>query len=251
MERVRFSYEWDFITTDYGYVGLVLDLKYTDVEAALTNSLIGQRIRARAPIPAIGGTGRVYVVPNVSITGEFTMFRLPEGIDEDYRARYYDFDLYGTVNFTDIAGVQVGHRSMSVFYEIDRDSGDHEDGALLFWRGSASSRPTPPRSSPTRQETARRLPASTSDGRKPDEAVMRSGTASAPGAIGISIRCSSPAAIVSTSPIHGSRASRFSTGALRSVRTTERRPERAERPRSNRGSHPPRTPAALASCDRP
>ena len=130
---MRFSYEWDFVYTDMGYVGLVLDLKYTDVEAALTNSLIGREFaRAQAPIPAIGGTGRVYVVPNVSITGEFTMFKLPEGIDEDYRARYYDFDLYGTVNFTDHFGVQVGYRSMSVFYEIDRDSGDMKMKGLYF-----------------------------------------------------------------------------------------------------------------------
>jgi hypothetical protein len=111
----------------------VLDLKYTDVEAALTNSLIGREFaRAQAPIPAIGGTGRVYVVPNVSITGEFTMFKLPEGIDEDYRARYYDFDLYGTVNFSDHFGAQVGYRSLSVFYEIDRDSGDMKMKGLYF-----------------------------------------------------------------------------------------------------------------------
>ena len=130
---MRFSYEWDFVYTDYGYVGLVLDLKYTDVEAALTNSLIGREFaRAQAPIPAIGGTGRVYVVPNVSITGEFTMFRLPEGIDEDYRARYYDFDLYGTVNFTDHFGVQLGYRSLSVFYEIEDDAGDLKMKGLYF-----------------------------------------------------------------------------------------------------------------------
>lgn len=130
---MRFSYEWDFVYTDYGYVGLVLDLKYTDVEAALSNSLIGREFaRAQAPIPAIGGTGRVYVVPNVSITGEFTMFRLPEGIDEDYRARYYDFDLYGTVNFTDNFGVQLGYRSLSVFYEIESDAGDLKMKGLYF-----------------------------------------------------------------------------------------------------------------------
>jgi hypothetical protein len=130
---MRFSYEWNFVYTDYGYVGLVLDLKYTDVEAAVTNSLIGREFaRAQAPIPAIGGTGRVYIVPNVSITGEFTMFRLPEGIDEDYRARYYDFDLYGSVNFTDHFGVQVGYRSLSVFYEIESDAGDLKMKGLYF-----------------------------------------------------------------------------------------------------------------------
>ena len=130
---MRFSYEWDFVYTDHGFVGLVLDLKYTDVEAALTNSLIGREFaHAQAPIPAIGGTGRVYVVPNVSITGEFTMFRLPESFDEDYRAKYYDFDLYGTVNFTDHFGVQAGYRSMTVFYQIETDAGDLKMKGLYF-----------------------------------------------------------------------------------------------------------------------
>lgn len=119
----RFGYEFDFVYRDRGFVGLVLDLKYTDVEATLTNLISNEYARARAPIPAIGGIGRVYVAPNISITGEFTAFKLPEGIDEDYRARYYDFDLYGTVNFNDHAGAQLGYRSFDVFYRIDNDEG--------------------------------------------------------------------------------------------------------------------------------
>ena len=129
----RFSYEYDFLYKDAGFVGLVLDLKYTDVEAALTNSLIGREFaRAEAPIPAIGGVGRVYVVPNVSITGEFTFFKLPESIDEDYRARYYDFDVYGTVNFTNNVGFQAGYRSLTVFYKIETDTGDLKMKGLYF-----------------------------------------------------------------------------------------------------------------------
>jgi hypothetical protein len=130
---MRFSYEYDFIYKDRGYVGLVLDLKYTNVEAALTNALIGREFAsAQAPVPAIGGAGRVYVVPNVSITGEFTFFKLPESIDEDYRARYYDFDLYGTVNFNNNVGVQAGYRSLTVFYKVDTDTGDLKMKGLYF-----------------------------------------------------------------------------------------------------------------------
>ena len=130
---MRFSYEYDFIYKDRGYFGLVLDLKYTNVEAALTNALIGREFAsAQAPVPAIGGAGRVYVVPNVSITGEFTFFKLPESIDEDYRARYYDFDLYGTVNFNNNVGVQAGYRSLTVFYKVDTDTGDMKMKGLYF-----------------------------------------------------------------------------------------------------------------------
>jgi hypothetical protein len=123
----RFGYEWDFIYRERGFFGLVLDVKYTDVEATLTNVIDTEFVRARAPIPAIGAIGRVYVVRNVSITGEFTGFRLPD-VDEDYAARFYDFDLYGTANFTDHFGVQGGYRSLTVFYRIvngpNTDEGD-------------------------------------------------------------------------------------------------------------------------------
>jgi hypothetical protein len=131
----RFGYEWDFVYRERGFFGLVLEAKYTDVEATLENVIDREFVRARAPIPAIGGIGRVYVLPSVSVTGEFTMFRLPE-IDEDYEARYYDFDLYGTANFSDHFGVQGGYRSMTVFYRIvdglDTNEGDLKMKGLYF-----------------------------------------------------------------------------------------------------------------------
>jgi hypothetical protein len=119
----RFAYEWDFIYRDRGFLGLVLEAKYTDVQATLENVVDTQFVHARAPIPAIGIIGRGYILPNVSITGEFTGFKLPEGIDEDYRARYFDFDIYGTINFNNNVGVQGGYRSFDVFYRIDSDEG--------------------------------------------------------------------------------------------------------------------------------
>lgn len=120
----RFGYEWDFVYLDRGFVGLLLEAKYTAVEASLSNAQDLAFVRARAPIPAVGVIGRGYVMPNVSITGEFSFFKLPEGLDEDYRGSYYDFDIYGTVNFTDHVGVQGGYRSLDVFYRVERDEGE-------------------------------------------------------------------------------------------------------------------------------
>jgi hypothetical protein len=124
----RFGYEYDFVYTSRGFVGVILEAKYTDVEARLSQFALGveEFARARAPIPAIGVIGRVYVVPNISITGEFSGFRLPTSIDEDYQAHYWDFDLYGSVNFTDHFGAQFGYRSFDVFYLID----DEDEGTL-------------------------------------------------------------------------------------------------------------------------
>jgi len=118
----RFAYEYDFIYRDRGFVGLVLEAKYTDVEATLRNAFDTEFVRAHAPIPAVGIIGRGYVVPNISITGEFTFFKLPE--IEGSSGRYFDFDLYGTVNFTNNVGVQGGYRSFDVIYKVESDSGD-------------------------------------------------------------------------------------------------------------------------------
>lgn len=128
----RFGYEWDFLYMDRGFVGVVLEAKYTDVEATLSNVIDTEFVRARAPIPAIGVIARGYVMPNVSITGEFGAFKLPGGIDDDYRGRYFDFDLYGTVNFTDNFGAQGGYRSFTVFYKVDEDEGDLKMKGLYF-----------------------------------------------------------------------------------------------------------------------
>ena len=132
----RFGYEWDFVYLDRGFAGVVLEAKYTDVNATLNSSAVGiaQFTEARAPIPAIGFIGRGYVVPNISITGEFTFFKLPEKAiqSEDYSAKYYDFDLYGTVNFSENFGAQLGYRSFDVFYKVKQDTGTLKLKGMYF-----------------------------------------------------------------------------------------------------------------------
>jgi hypothetical protein len=132
----RFGYEWDFIYRDRGFVGAVLEVKYTDVAATLSSAAVGaaQFTSARAPIPAFGIIGRGYVIPNISITGEFTAFKLPEKAlnSDEYSAKYYDFDLYGTVNFNDHLGAQTGYRSFDVFYKVKQDTGTLKLKGLYF-----------------------------------------------------------------------------------------------------------------------
>ena len=132
----RFGYEWDFLYKDRGFAGLVTEIKYTDLTATLVSQAVGaeQFTHAQAPIPAIGGIGRGYIVPNISITGEFTFFKLPDqALDSDkYSGKYYDFDLYGTVNFNNYVGAQVGYRSFDVFYKVKRDTGAMTLKGLYF-----------------------------------------------------------------------------------------------------------------------
>ena len=128
----RFGYEYDFIYRDRGFVGVVLEAKYTEVQVKLDSVVGSEFARARGPLPAIGGIGRGYIGSNVSITGEVTLFRLPERIDENYRGKYLDFNLYGTVNFTDHFGTQIGYRSIDVSYQVKTDTGDLKLRGLYF-----------------------------------------------------------------------------------------------------------------------
>jgi len=133
----RIGYEFDFVYRDRGFVGMLVETKYTDITANLTASVGGtsrtEFTRARGPIPSIGIIGRGYVVPNISITGEFSGF--PE-IGKDgssrYGGKYYDFDLYGTVNFNEHAGAQVGYRSFDVSYKVKNDNGTLKMKGLYF-----------------------------------------------------------------------------------------------------------------------
>jgi hypothetical protein len=128
----RFAYEYDFVYLDRGFVGMLLETKYTDVNAQLSNILATEFVSAKAPIPTIGVIGRGYVAPNISITGELSGLGTGGIFGEDYRAHYVDFDLYGSVNFTDNFGAQVGYRSFNVFYHVKEDEGELVLKGLYF-----------------------------------------------------------------------------------------------------------------------
>lgn len=129
----RFGYELDFVSRNRGFAGVILEAKYTDVRVQLSTPLRPPEFaHARGPIPAIGGIARVYVVPNISITGELTGFKIPERIDDRYKAHYVDLDIYGTLNFNDHIGVKGGYRSTDVGYLIKSDSGTFDLKGIYF-----------------------------------------------------------------------------------------------------------------------
>jgi hypothetical protein len=126
------AYEYDFLYKDRWFVGLVMQGKFTDVEVKLDSPIGSDFVVAKAPIPNIGGIARVYVVPNISITGEMVGVKIPDSISADYKAHYFDFDLYGTVNFNKYVGAQVGYRSLDVGYTIKKDQGAFLMKGLYF-----------------------------------------------------------------------------------------------------------------------
>jgi hypothetical protein len=118
----RFGYEFDFITRDQGFAGFITELKYTDINLEIASPLATEFAHKRAPIPALGGIGRVYLVPAFAVTGEVTAFKLPT-IEDRYAGHYVDVDIYGTLNLSPNLGVQGGYRTLNLGYLIKEDSG--------------------------------------------------------------------------------------------------------------------------------
>ena len=133
LTTLRGAYEYDFFSAPAGFAGVVLDVKYTNVDVELISPIGLEFVKSVAPIPGIGFIGRGYLVSNVSVTGEITYFRVPANLGgEDFGGRYLDFDLYGTFNFNRNAGVQVGYRSIDVNYFAELDAGSLTFKGLYF-----------------------------------------------------------------------------------------------------------------------
>jgi hypothetical protein len=127
----RFGYEYDFFYTNRGFIGFLIEGRYTEMNASLKSPLNDEFTSAKAPLPSFGLVGRAYPLENVSLTAEFSGFKLPD-FNDDYEANYFDIDIYGSVNFSDHLGVQVGWRRMTTFLRVKTDQGDLRFQGIWF-----------------------------------------------------------------------------------------------------------------------
>ncbi|MDE0828434.1 MAG: hypothetical protein OSB03_04475 [Vicinamibacterales bacterium] len=111
----RFGYEYDIIHRSRGYFGIILEAKYTDIEASLDAASFAREFtRARGPIPAIGAIVKVYPLPMLALTAEVSGLKVPNNAVDDFEGEYIDFDLSATLNVIENLGVQVGYRSLDL-----------------------------------------------------------------------------------------------------------------------------------------
>ena len=126
------AYEYDFLYKDNWFVGFTLNSKFTKTSVNIASPIITEFATAQAPVPTIGGVARVYVVPNISVTADINGIKIPSSVNENYRAHYFDFDLYGTVNFNSYVGAQIGYRNIDVGYRFKKDEGSFKMKGLYF-----------------------------------------------------------------------------------------------------------------------
>lgn len=119
----RFGYEWDFVSRERGFFGVIAEVKYNQVEASIDSPALTSAATTdtTAPVPTIGVIGRGYLAEMVSITGEFTGISVSR---DEFDVRFFDLDIYGTVSLGRHFGVQGGYRSVIADYVVDEDTGD-------------------------------------------------------------------------------------------------------------------------------
>src|SRR5690606_9193106 len=131
----RFGYEYDFLYRSRGFIGILADVRYTQMNARLaTNSpAISPRYeeftRSKAPLPALGIVARVYPLPALAVNFEISGMKVPD-VDPDYQGNYVEWDLNGTFNVTNNVGIQMGWRKSTTFLAIEQDLGDLQFNGL-------------------------------------------------------------------------------------------------------------------------
>ena len=122
----RFGYEYDFIYRPRFFAGIITELRYDNVNVALSNPSATGSTRVRTPFPMIGGVVRLYPLRDVSLTAEFTGMTLPNRVRNltGYDGHAFDLDFYATFNFSNNFGIRSGYRSMNVYYEWEMSHDD-------------------------------------------------------------------------------------------------------------------------------
>lgn len=117
----RVGYQWDFISRDRAFVGVLGEVKYNRMRASVRANGQGEVLEVNAPAPTIGVNGRFYPHRHVAVAGEFAVFKYSGG---DLEGTFFDIDVSATASVTKNLGFQGGFRTVSADFFLDDKSGD-------------------------------------------------------------------------------------------------------------------------------
>ena len=114
---VSTALEWDFVTSDKGFMGALIGVKYFDVDTVMVNADTSGRVAEaeKLPIPVLGLAGRVYFQEWFSVEGEFS------GITAGSRGHLWEWLVALRVHFTDRLAATGGYHKLSIEGREDRD----------------------------------------------------------------------------------------------------------------------------------
>lgn len=118
------TYEYDAIRGDFGFLGIILGVKYFDLYGKLEAAGVSEEGEGQAPIPVIGLAGRVYPIKYFNLSGEITGLTVG-------KASIYDAEAALNVNPIKYVGISGGYRIIRLSAEGDND----KDKATLKLHG--------------------------------------------------------------------------------------------------------------------
>ncbi len=116
----RIGYEYDFVSGPRGFGGFILDIKYTDLFAELNNpSLrVPKNTQQTLPIPTLGGIARIYIIPQLAITGEITGIAIPDSPSLQFDGHFVEGLLGLTINANRFLAIEASYRALDVAYAV-------------------------------------------------------------------------------------------------------------------------------------
>jgi hypothetical protein len=120
--------EWDFVERRRGFLGLLLGVKYFDVDAILLNVDTSSRVAEteRLPIPVLGLAGRAYLHPRFSLEAELS------GLAAGDRGHVWELLLATRVHLSDHLAATGGYRRLALEGRDDRDFFNLDLGTWTF-----------------------------------------------------------------------------------------------------------------------
>jgi hypothetical protein len=112
----RFGYEYDFMVKRRAMAGFIAEVKHTRVRAEIQAGAAHEVSRQAMPVPAVGGIVRVSPAAHLSLTGEVTVFGVPDRPDGHYGGHVADVDVSAVWNVTRHLGAQAGFRAIDIHH---------------------------------------------------------------------------------------------------------------------------------------
>jgi hypothetical protein len=99
---------WDFLQRPEGFLGLLVGVKFVDVDALVLNASTSDRVveTERLPIPALGLAGRAYLTRRFSVEGEVSGLTLGD------RGHVYEILVAARLHLTDHLAATGGWRKL-------------------------------------------------------------------------------------------------------------------------------------------
>lgn len=119
---------WDFLRRPQGFLGLLVGVKFVDVDSLVLNVDTSDRVMEteRLPIPVIGLAGRAYLTRHLSLEGEISGLTLGD------RGHVYEVFAAARLHLSDHLAATGGYRKLVLEGRDNRDYLKMDLGAWTF-----------------------------------------------------------------------------------------------------------------------